>query len=481
MLQFFQNFFGCNPQADDSRGVTTKDLITFKQAPISNHYTLDQSPIGIGSISIVKKGTHRLTGQIRAIRILKKSQINEEKLRKEIKILKNLDHPNILKIYEVIYDTENFYIVSDLCTGKELFEHIEKKGIISEEFAARIMKELLSAITYLHNNGIAHLNIKPESLRFESELKEGMIKITNFANADSISDYEPFKDFVGTPEYVAPEMIDGLYNNSVDVWACGITLFMILVGQAPFTGKNKQAILKAIKENPLEFKDEIWKEVSVEAKDLITKMLNKDLSQRITAQDALNHEWFKAKLTEKKIDRQAACKTLERLKSFRINKKIQSAIWTFMEHYLATKEEKGRLLEIFQALDTNNDGQLSKEELKEGFDKFFVKGSKVISIDKIFKNLDKNHNETIDYTEFVTAVLDKDLLISQDNLRITFNLLDADGNGKISIQELQDAFGAESVFFEEAYWKELVKEADREGDGEIGFNEFVELMAGLKV
>jgi len=481
MLKFLQQLLGCDPVTEDLRGVTTKDLISFKHAPIANHYTLEPNPIGIGSTCIVKLGIHKVTGQARAIRILKKSQVNDEKLRKEIKILKHLDHPNILQIYEVIYDAENFYVVSELCTGKELFEHIEKKGIISEDFAARIMKELLSAITYIHNSGVAHLNIKPASLRFENEMKGAMIKITNFTNADSISDYEPFKEFVGTPEYVAPEMIDGLYNNSVDVWACGVTLYMMLAGQGPFSGKNKQEVFKAIKEKPLEFKEEIWGQVSSEAKDLLTKMLDKDLGQRITAENALKHEWFKVKLTEKKIDTQAACKTLARLKSFRITKKIQSAIWTFMEHYVATKEDKETLLEIFKALDTNDDGQLSKEELKEGFNKFFVNQSKTISIEKIFKNLDKNHNEKIDYTEFVTAVLDKNLLISQDNLRVTFNLLDADGNGKISLQEIQDAFGAESVFFEEGYWKELIEEADREKDGEIEYSEFVELMTALKI
>lgn len=151
-----------------------------------------------------------------------------------------------VKIYDVFYDTENFYIVSELCTGRELFEHIGKQGNITEALAAKIMKGLISAVASIHRNNMAHRNIKPESLRFDKDTSDAIIKITNFTNAELVSDYEPFKDLLGTPEYLAPEMIDELYNNSVDVWACGVTLYIMLCGKAPFTGKSRQETFDAI-------------------------------------------------------------------------------------------------------------------------------------------------------------------------------------------------------------------------------------------
>jgi len=460
------------------REITSKDLISFKYSPISEHYDIEPNPIGTSSISQVKKATHKATKQIRAVKIINKKKIDEEKLRKEIQMIKHLDHPNILKIYDVFYDTENFYIVSELCTGKELFEHIQKQATITEEMAAKIMKGLLSAISCIHRNNYAHRNIKPESLRFDRDAPEAIIKITNFTNAEAISDYEPFKELLGTPEYLAPEMIDGLYNNSVDLWACGITLYIMMCGQAPFTGKSRQEVFDSIKNKPLEFKENVWSQVSNECKDLIQKLLAKGLAERVTADQALQHAWFRMKLAEQKIDENNVKETLERLKNFRVEKKVQSAILTFMAHYVATKEEKDKLLNVFQALDTNNDGQVSKAELKEGFNKFLLK---TVNIDEIFAELDKNQSENIEYSEFVTMMMDKNVVRSQANLKAAFDLLDKDHSGKISAEELREAFGAEVVLFDDAYWRELLAEADKDGDGFIGFQEFVDIMAQVKV
>ena len=255
------------------REVTSKDLISFKYSPISEFYDIDPTPIGTSSLSQVKKAIHKPTKQARAVKIISKKKIDEEKLRKEVQIIKNLDHPNILKIYDVFYDTENFYIVSELCTGRELFEHISNQGNINEALAAKVMKGLISAVASIQRSNMAHRNIKPESLRFDKDASDAIIKITNFTNAELISDYEPFKDLLGTPEYLAPEMIDGLYNNSVDVWACGVTLYIILCGKAPFTGKSRQETFDAIKNKPLDFSDSVWGQISSECKDLISMML----------------------------------------------------------------------------------------------------------------------------------------------------------------------------------------------------------------
>ena len=460
--------------------ITMKDMVVFKNGSITERYEVDPTPIGNGTTGEVLKAKHKFTGNLRAVKVLSKKKIDEEKLRKEITLLRTLDHPNLLKIFEVYIDVNNFYVVSELCTGKDLFEYMQQQGKISEAIAARIIREVLSGIGYMHRHGVGHLNINPTSLRFDNDKENAPIKITNFANAEVFKDYSPYKKLLNTPEYMAPEVILGAYTTRVDVWACGILLYILLSGKVPFNGATRDEMLNAIKTAPVEFNDAIWSQISDEAKDLITKLLQKDMRDRISAEDALVHPWLHMKLDDKTIDKKAAQEALDRMKAFRATKSIQSAIWTYMTHYVAAKEEKETMLYIFKALDRDNDGQLSKEEVKEGYRNYFTIPT-TYSVDGIFDSLDKNKSDHIDYHEFIEAALGQQMMASKTHLENTFKMLDADGSGGISVDELRSAFGSEAVLADDNYWANLIKQGDKNGDGQIQFEEFMALMKEMRV
>jgi calcium-dependent protein kinase len=460
--------------------ISTRDMMNLKNGSILDYYTIDSSPIASGYNSETRKGTLKSTGQSVAVNIISKAKIDQEKLRNEITILRNLNHPNIVKAYEAYQDKEYFYVVSELYTGNNLFEQVEKQGKVSEAFAASIIKQLLSAISYIHKQSVIHLSIRPENIQFEKEGENTQIKIVNFDTAETFRPDSPLKGFIGSPEYAAPEMIDGLYNIAVDIWACGVILYLILSGKVPFSGATKAEIVHSIQKGFLDFEDPVWTEISPEAKDLIRQMLDKDIMHRITVDQALQHPWFKMKLSEKQINQKEMKQVLKKLKEFTITKKLQYAIWAFISNYVVCRQEKDKLLDLFNALDTNKDGQLSKDELKEGFKKFYKDDSNK-KIENIFKTIDKNDDKYLDYNEFVGSVMDKKILFSRENLEMAFKMLDSDQNGGISINELKDAFGAEAILLDNNYWANLLKEGDKNGDGEIQLDEFVNLMLKIKV
>ena len=466
-------------QDDAGRNVNSKDLIAFKDKPIFDQYELELIPFYHGVRSEIKKAVHKLTGKVRAVRIVPKIKIDGEKLRNEISILRHLDHPNIVKIYEVFQDNENFYIVSELYNGKGLLTYLEDKGNVSEATATRIIRQVLLAFSYMHKHGIVHLNINPDNVIFENDQEDSKVKLLSFSSARIYRTDTPMSNYIGTCEYAAPEMIDNLYTDSVDIWSCGILLYVMLVGDVPFTGNNKKEIADAVKNKELDLTGPVWSRISSEVKILLNRMLDQDLSTRISVEEALKHSCFKDKLMEESFETESIEAFRARLKNYKIKSKVQNAIWVFMVNFVIQKDEKDRLLKVFHILDVDQDGSLSRDEIINGF-KSFYKTTAPTFVDKIFKQIDQENTGSIDYSDFVAAVIDHKIVLSKTNLEIAFKLLDSDNSGGISIKELKDAFGAELALLDDTFWNNLLKEADKNGDNEIEFQEFVRIMVSCK-
>ena len=222
------------------------------------------------------------------------------------------------------------------------------------------------------------------------------------------------------------------------------------------------------------FPKEEWDDISDEAKDLISKMLVRDPKKRLTADKCIRHPFVKKFSGKVRIDRKKAKLVLNNLKSFRVKQKLQHATWIFMVSYLATKEEKKELLKVFQALDTNKDGQLSKKELENGFSKIFGDPKADASVKEIMACVDIDDNGSIDYSEFVTACISRTALLSEKRLRQAFKIMDKDNSGGIEIAELKNAFRMHNV--DDQVWKTMMKQVDDNSDGEIQFDEFLEMM-----
>jgi len=231
----------------------------------------------------------------------------------EIDIMKKLQHPNIIQLMEVIDTSDTLYLVLEFASGGELFDAIVNKGSYSEADAAKIIRQILEAIQYVHKNGIAHRDLKPENLLLlQSENGDEIIKIADFGLSKDFGE-EQLQTSCGTPDYVAPEVLMGEpYDMAVDIWSIGVISYVLLCGFPPFYGETQKELFENIMSGTYDFPDPEWTDVSDQAKSFIKSILVTDPEKRTTAEQCLNDEWIKENTGIKK--------DLKRLESFSVKK-----------------------------------------------------------------------------------------------------------------------------------------------------------------
>lgn len=255
--------------------------------------------LGAGAFGQVKKATKKANGEIRACKMIDKLQLNDEeriRLKYEIDILKNLTHPNIVRLYEVYENKSTIYLVTELCDGCELFDEISKREHLSENEAAHVTKQILQAIAYCHSQNIAHRDLKPENVLIDVK-NRGTIKVIDFGTSHHYADNSNvMHQQYGTPYYIAPEVLGGTYNEKCDLWSIGVMLYIMLSGRPPFNGATEDQIIQKVRQGTWQFKGSEWSSISGEAKDLISKLMTRDTAKRLSAVEALAHPWIKSKV-----------------------------------------------------------------------------------------------------------------------------------------------------------------------------------------
>ena len=458
--------------------IKKENLIIHKTHNISKEYILGKT-LGKGDFSHVRLAIHKDTKQDRAVKIIQKKKVDMKRLLAEISIVSKLSHPSIMEVYEVFEDTKKVYIVSEYCKGGELFDIISKKRNFSEKEACIIMEQLLSGICYSHKNGIVHRDLKPENILLEDKSRNLEIKIVDWGYATQMKQRERLHEMDGISYYIAPEVLEGDYDEKCDIWSCGVILYILLCGYAPFYGENDKEIYNQVLKGEYDFPKEEWQNVSEEAKNLVQKMLEKDTKKRITALDALQNKWFKINKQKKTSNKLLAKNVLSNMKKFKKNKKFEQATISFIINQLVLKEERKDLEKQFKEWDKNGDGVLSRDEIIEGYKKtygFVDEGE----IDNMISSIDLDGNGVIDYNEFLTCTMNKEKILNNDNLEICFKAFDSDNSGKISLDEISAIFNSgdkENIDKEELEaFKKIIRDADENGDGEISFKEFKDLM-----
>lgn len=457
---------------DDKIKISKGNFVNFKKGMIENDYIIGEE-CGSGAFATVRKVKSKTTNQIRALKIIKKTK-NQDSARMylEVEILKKLVHPNILQIFEFYEDKKNFYIISEMCEGGELFDQVVKKGTFTEDEAACVVKQMLSAVNYIHTNNIVHRDLKPENILLDTA-KNNIIKIIDWGTARFFEKNKKMNKVSGTPYYIAPEVLFEKYDEKCDVWSCGIIMYILLCGYPPFNGDNDNEILSKIKIGKFVFPQEEWKDVSDEAKDLINKMLTFNPNDRLSASECLQHVWL-GDHTKKKIDVNLSARCLDNMKRFHAERKLQQAALTYIVNHLLSKEEKNELLELFQSFDKNGDGVLSKEEIYEGYKASMGEREAKIECERIMSEIDIDKSGTIDYNEFLIAATNRQCVLNKEKLEQTFKMFDKDGNGSISLDEIRSILG--NSFTDQKALEAIIKECDTNGDGEISMSEFKEMM-----
>jgi len=232
--------------------------------------------LGQGAFGEVRKCLHRDTKATRAVKLIKKESMSseeEQSFKHEISILKKLDHPNILKLYEVFEDDKRYYLVTEMCKGGELFDEIVLKVQFSEKEAATIIQQILQAVAYCHDNGIVHRDLKPENALIDKEMNN-TLKIIDFGTAVKFDiGKELLNTTHGTSYYIAPEVLSKSYDEKCDVWSLGVILYILLSGKPPFDGENDEEIIERVKIGKYSLTGGTWQVISSDAKALIKKML----------------------------------------------------------------------------------------------------------------------------------------------------------------------------------------------------------------
>ena len=464
-----KNSSSSNTQTDFKIGKST--FIQYKKGLIEKDYKVGEV-VGSGAFASVRKVINKTTGQVRALKIIKKQKGQDNaRLYLEVEILKKLVHPNIMQIFEFYEDKKNFFIITEFCEGGELFDKIVEKGSFSESEAAWIMKQLLSAVNYIHSNHIVHRDLKPENILLDTK-KQNIIKIIDWGTARFFDKSKKMNRISGTPYYIAPEVLAEKYDEKCDVWSCGVILYIMLCGYPPFNAESDEQILERIKKGKFTFPPEEWDTVSPLAKDLVTRMLTFEPSKRLSAAEALEHKWLIAN-NNKTVDKKISIRCLNNMKKFHAERKLQQASLTYIVNNLLSKEEKNDLLELFQQFDTNGDGVLSKEEILNGYKTLMPFEDAEKEVERIMNEVDIDKNGTIDYNEFVLATINKQKLLNKEKLEATFKMFDKDGNGTISADEIKSVLGKA---VNEKILDDMIKEVDMNNDGEISLIEFKEMM-----
>ena len=444
--------------------------------------------LGEGSFASVYLVENRITESIRAMKIINKSaktsEEDEKEIINEINILKMMDHPNILKIFEFYSSKESYSIITEFCSGGELFKEITENGPFNEKYSAYVMYQIFSAINYCHNMNIIHRDLKPENILIVERNKYNYprIKICDFGTSKIVEKGAVQRKLVGSSYYIAPEVIKKKYNEKCDLWSCGVILYILLSGRPPFGGNDDHEIMENVKTGKYDLQSSPFDKASKNVLDLIKKLLVMDVNKRISAQEALQHPWFqenKSKELYNQIkDENIIKKLLNNLKKYKRNSIIQETALAYLVHNFPQMKDVVNACKLFNQIDDNGDGKINEEELLKGLSSKINSSSLKDDVHEIYKNLDMDNNGFIEYEEFVRAAVNKEKFINVNVLRFAFRYFDKDGSGEITIDEIEEVFKKNIADKNKVHegLKQIMKEVDINGDGMITFEEFSKVM-----
>ena len=464
----------------------------------NDNYIISKS-LGEGGFGSVVKVIHKNTGQVRAMKIIPKNNLKqgytEEEIFREINILKKLEHPYIMKLYEFYSDEEYFYLINEFCSEGDLSEKLRKVGRFEEKLVKLLMFQIFSAVWYLHSNNVIHGDLKLENVMIDNlnfheskkkndnnnnnnlknsfekrlslvtsykldfhniqnvegnkhkfdNIKNFEIKLIDFGAAKIFTKYKKqFDDTVGTLVYCSPEVLKNNYDSKCDIWSCAVIMYILLSGEIPFAGDSEEEIIKSIMNKKVSFDSSFFNNVSEEAKDLIQKCLIYNKSKRYNAKEALDHPFFKIDIDVNNLFQEDLTveinQVLVRMKNFSTKSKFHQAILVFLAYNYAEKRITERLKHIFFYINKSLDGRIKPKELLSIYQENNMKITKD-EVLKIIKSVDFNNSGAIEYEEFIRIALPKEDLLTEINLKEAFDLFDINKTGNITVNEMKEVLG----------------------------------------
>jgi serine/threonine protein kinase len=431
----------------------------------SNKKTYRKSGSGISTSSMITYGQKEMTYALKSIHLDRvKDDTYKEEMINEISILQKLDHPNIVKAMETFDFRNRLYLVLQLCSGGDLYA----RDPYTEEQACKIISSIIDAVAYMHTKGIVHRDLKFENIMFANP-SSNEVKIIDFGLSKKYAHEEHLHDAVGTVYTMAPEVLRGDYDSKVDVWSCGVIVYMLLSSSLPFYGKTRQHVVRRIVAGKYSFKARRWRSISSDAKKFVVTLLEANAKKRPSAVEALRMPW---------IRKTAGCGSAVDVTAL---DKVQATIQTFAEYgtlkklallviaYKSTDEEVGFLRKVFGDFDSLHDGEIELDEFKQALKDYHYTEQE---LERMFSALDIDKTGSIHYCEFLAATIEAHGSIDEQRIAEAFDRLDSDDTGYISLQDLKDFLGDN---LSEAYLKEILDEVDSDHDHQISYDEFLGL------
>ena len=413
------------------------------QKDIRKFYKFKEGILGGGNFGTVRKAYRKADDknnrEYYAIKSIPKKNLTEKdftNLIKEVNIISGLSHPNIIKFYETYHDQHFFHLVMELCEGRDSYNQIVKKEKCEEKKVVSLITKVLLAIAHCHSRGVTHRDLKPENILFENHSPDAEIKIIDFGLSRKYSKDIKLHSVLGTPYYVAPEVLKGNYDQKCDIWSIGAMTYLLLCGKPPFNGNSDQEIFDKILYSEVKFDLPLWNNVSNNAKSFVKLCLEKNRAKRPSAIKALDHPWFTNVLNATHRLPNLKPDILISIKKFNIKQKFKQMI---IKHLLTSikKDEIKVYKNAFFAIDFFHNGCIEKPELKKAFK---LKKIEITDeeINHLFKILDQTLKGAIDYSEFLMAGVDRTKLLTNEKLNKVFNYFDINKSGSIENQDLND-------------------------------------------
>eukprot|EP00586_Coscinodiscus_wailesii_P001329 CAMPEP_0172488470 /NCGR_PEP_ID=MMETSP1066-20121228/17993_1 /TAXON_ID=671091 /ORGANISM="Coscinodiscus wailesii, Strain CCMP2513" /LENGTH=527 /DNA_ID=CAMNT_0013255701 /DNA_START=77 /DNA_END=1660 /DNA_ORIENTATION=- len=455
------------------RKVRTPQTLPKKKNPISNfclHKAKSDCIGGNYSDDSSRISTDNAEYAMKTIQLSRLSDEFIEEFRNEIDILKTLDHPNIVKAYDVFERKRQIFMIMEYCSGGDLYQRVP----YTESQAAKVIKCLLSAIAYMHSKGVAHRDLKFENVMFESEKPNAEIKLIDFGLSKKFGRNETMSEGVGTIYSMAPEVFQRKYTNKVDIWSIGVLSYMLLYNKRPFKNqKNRKEQIKIIMKGEYKFPKS---DCSPEAKKFIKTLIVVDPEQRSTAESALENKWFRQQggNIDPKPQESVVRDVGESLSLYRGQSAFKKMVNMVIAHKLSF-DEIYDLRTVFEKYDSSFDGQISLIEFTEATCE--RSGCSREDAEELFNGIDVNRDGYVNYTEFIAAALEARGHIEVEKVAEAFDRLDRGNTGYITEKDLRKILGTD---YTHEKIQEFMKEVDVDKDGRISYNEFLLLFKSEK-
>ncbi|WCJ33481.1 calcium-dependent protein kinase 32 [Euphorbia peplus] len=443
---------------------------------IQQRYELGRE-LGRGEFGITYLCTDRETRETFACKSISKKKLRTavdiEDVRREVQIMKHLPkHPNIVTLKDTYEDDSGVHLVMELCEGGELFDRIVARGHYTERAAAFVTKTIVEVVQMCHKHGVIHRDLKPENFLFANKKETAALKAIDFGLSVFFKPGERFNEIVGSPYYMAPEVLKRNYGPEIDVWSAGVILYILLCGVPPFWAETEQGVAQAIIRSVVDFKREPWPKVSDNAKDLVKKMLEPDPKRRLTAQQVLEHPWLQ---NAKKAPNVSLGETvIARLKQFSVMNKLKKRALRVIAEHLSVEEVAG-IKEGFQMMDTSNKGKIDIQDLRIGLEKLGHQISEN-DVQMLMEAGDLDGDGHLDYAEFVTISVHLRKMGNDEHLLKAFEFFDKNQSGYIEIEELRENLADEVDENNDDIVNAIMHDVDTDKDGRISYEEFATMM-----